>query len=169
VTRASSAAIGIAALMAAHASGVAEAKGPQKRNVRLFVEGVGCSHEVDAKPAKLEKKKTDAIGLRIENGCNIQRKALVCVYDAAGKRATPFGACTSVPPGLALATPFTLAASGGKAEIDCPAEHEGSYTAVVYIGDEVRPAGCPATPPKEKMKATGEETFNHRFAIDILP
>ena len=98
----------------AHATGVAEAKGPQKRAVRLFVEGTGCSHEVDAKPAKLEKKTTDAIGWRIQNGCNIQRKVLVCLYDAAGKRATPFGACTSLPPGLALAAPFTLSASGGK-------------------------------------------------------
>ena len=146
-----------------------QAKGPAKRNLKLFVHGTGCEHEIEAKPVKLEKAKQGAIGWRVKNDCNIQRRVTVCTYDASGKRANPFGTCTSNPPNLALATPFTLAATGGAAEIDCEAAQEGAYTAYAVIGDLVKPGLCPASPPKEKMMGAGEKTFNHRLEIEIVP
>jgi hypothetical protein len=147
------------------------AKGVAKRKVSLFVEGTGCAHDIEPKPVKLktEKEKQGALGWRIENGCGIARKVLLCVYDAQGKLANPFDTCTSVPPGLRVAASFTLAASGGKAEIDCPAKTEGNYLAVWLVGDEVKGAGCPTTPPKERAMPIGEKTFTHRLAVEIVP
>ncbi len=159
--------VSVACLAAAPDSALA--KGPTKRKVTLAVDGMGCAHEVEPKPAKLEKKKEDALGLRLRNDCGVLRKVLVCVYDAKGALANPFGACTSAPPGLGIAAPLTLRADGGTAEIDCPAQQEGSYLAVVLVGDEIKPAGCPAAPPKEKLLAVGEKTFNHRLAVEIVP
>jgi hypothetical protein len=159
-------AVSIALLACAPA---ALAKGPTKRKATLFVHQTGCEVEMEAKAAKLEKAKQDSLGLRVKNDCGIQRKAIACVYDAKGQRATPFGACTSVPPGIGVGSPFTLAANGGSAEIDCPAQAEGSYFAMMLIGDGVRSSGCPASPPKERVSGAGEETFNHRLPIEIVP
>lgn len=145
------------------------AKGVTKRKVSLFVEGTGCAHEIEPKPARLKKEKQGALGWRIQNDCGIGRKVLLCVYDAQGKRSNPFDTCTSVPPGLGVAAAFTLAADGGKAELDCPAKHEGNYLAVVFVGDEVKAAGCPAAPPKERAAPVGDRTFTHRLAVEIIP
>ena len=145
------------------------AKGPTKRKATLFVHQTGCEVELEAKAAKLEKAKQDSLGLRVKNACGIQRKAMACVYDAKGQRATPFAACTSVPPGIGLGTPFTLAADGGSAEIDCTPQTEGSYFAMMLIGEAVKSSGCPASPPKERVAGAGEETFNHRLPIEIVP
>ncbi len=159
-----------AAIAVALASiGVAEAKGGAKRKVTLFVEGTGCAHDVEAKPVKLQKEKHEALGLRIQNDCNIGRKALVCVYDADGKLSNPFDACTSLPPGVDVARVFTLTAGGGKAEMECAVKSEGAYSALVLVGDEVKPAGCPAAPPKERVGAIGDRTFVHRLAVEIVP
>ena len=79
------------ACLASAAPDSALAKGPTKRKVTLAVDGMGCAHEVEPKPAKLEKKKEDALGLRLRNDCGVQRKVLVRVYDAKGARAK-FGA-----------------------------------------------------------------------------
>ena len=145
------------------------AKGVTKRKVSLFVEGTGCAHDIEPKPVKLKKEKQGALGWRIQNDCGIGRKVLLCVYDAQGKLATPFDTCTSVPPGLGAAASFTLDAGGGKAEIDCLAKNEGNYLAVWLVGDEVKGAGCPATPPKERAGPVGEKTFTHRLAVEIVP
>jgi hypothetical protein len=145
------------------------AKGVTKRKVSLFVFGTGCAHDIEPKPAKLKKEKQGALGWRIQNDCGISRKVLLCVYDAQGRIAHPFETCTSVPPGLAAGTPFTLAADGGKAELDCLARDEGNYLAAVFVGDEVRGAGCPAAPPKERAVPIGDKTFTHRLAIEIVP
>jgi len=165
----SASAVAIVVIVGSVSYDIAYAKGPQKRNLKLFVHGTGCEHEVEAKAAKLEKAKQDSLGWRVKNDCGIQRKAMVCVYDAKGQRATPFGACTSVPPGVGLGTPFTLSANGGSAEIDCPAQTGGSYFAMMLIGEAVRSSGCPASPPKERVSGAGEETFNHRLPIEIVP
>jgi hypothetical protein len=144
-------------------------KGLAKRKVTLFVDGMGCQHEVEPKPVKLEMKKPVAIGWRIQNDCGIARKVLLCVYDAQGKLASPFDACTTAPAGLALGSPLTLAADGGQAELDCPAKTAGNYLAAVFVGDEVRASGCPAAPPKERAVPAGDRTFTHRLAIEIVP
>lgn len=149
--------------------GGADAKDPTKRKATLLVHGTGCEHEIEAKPARLEKAKQDSLGWRVRNDCGIQRKAMVCVYDAKGQRATPFGACTSTPPGVGLGTLFTLAANGGATEIDCPAQTEGSYFAMMLVGEAVKSSGCPASPPKERPSGAGERTFNHRLPIEIGP
>jgi hypothetical protein len=162
-------ALSVVVMVAAAAEDVAWAKGVAKRKVSLFVEGTGCGHDIEAKPAKLEKAKQEALGWRIQNDCNIARKALLCVYDPQGKLSNPFDACTSVPAGLDVAAAFPLAAGGGKAEIDCPAKNEGNYLAVWLVGDEVKGAGCPATPPKERAVPVGEKTFTHRLAVEIVP
>jgi len=148
---------------------VAHAKGVTKRKVTLAVDNLGCAHDVEAKPVTLKLAKQDSLGLRLQNDCNIGRKALVCMYDAGGKLANPFAACTSVPPGVDVAAPFTLTATGGKAEIDCAAQTAGSYTALVLVGDDVKGAGCPAAPPKERLGETGGRVFNHRLAVEIVP
>jgi hypothetical protein len=135
----------------------------------LLVHNTACEHEVEAKPAKLEKAKGDAIGWRIKNDCGIQRKVMVCIYDAAGKRADPFGPCTSAPPNVGLGAPFVLTANGGAAEIDCPAQTAGSYVGLLVVGEAVKTSGCPAAPPKERPQGAGEKTFNHRLAIEIAP
>lgn len=155
--------------LAAGAEGAPWAKGGAKRKVTLFVEGTGCAHDVEAKPVHLEKAKQGVLGWRIQNDCNIGRKALLCVYDAQGKLSNPFEACTSVPPGLDVAAPFNLTASGGKAEIDCAGKSEGNYLAIVLVGDEIKGTACPATPPKEKIGAMGDRTFTHRLAVEIVP
>ena len=155
--------------LAASASAVPLVGKGAKRKVTLFVDGTGCAHEVEAKPVHLEKAKQGALGWRIQNDCNIGRKALLCAYDAQGKLSNPFEACTSVPPGLDIAAPFTLTASGGKAEIDCAAKTEGNYLAIVLVGDEIKGTACPATPPKEKIGAMGDRTFTHRLAVEIVP
>jgi len=144
-------------------------RGVAKRKVSLFVEGTGCAHDLEAKPVKLEKAKLEALGWRIQNDCNIGRKVLLCVYDAQGKLSNPFDTCTSVPPGLGVASAFTLAADGGRAEIDCPGKDAGNYLAVVFVGDEVKGAGCPAAPPKESAVPVGDKTFTHRLAVEIVP
>lgn len=144
-------------------------KGVTKRKVTLFVEGTGCGHDIEPKPVKLEKAKGEALGWRIQNDCGIGRKVLVCMYDAQGKLSNPFDACASMPPGYGVASPFTLTPGGGKAEIDCPARNEGNYLAAVFVGDEVKPSGCPMTPPKERMAPVGEKTFTHRLAVEIVP
>jgi hypothetical protein len=151
------------------AEGAPWSRGAAKRKVSLFVDGTGCGHDVESKPVKLKKEKPDALGWRIENDCGVARKVLLCVYDAQGKRSNPFDTCESVPPGLGVAAPFTLAADGGKAEIDCPAKNVGNYLAVVLVGAEVKGAGCPATPPKERAMPVGEKTFTHRLAVEIVP
>ena len=151
------------------AGDVADAKGGAKRKVSLFVEGTGCAHDVEAKPVRLKKEKQEALGWRIQNDCNVERKALFCVYDAQGKLANPFQTCTSVPPGLDVAAAFTLTAGGGKAEIDCAGKSEGNYLAVVLVGDEIKGTGCPATPPKERLAPMGDRTFTHRLAVEIVP
>ena len=144
-------------------------KGVTKRKVTLFVDGTGCGHDIEPKPVRLQKEKQGAIGWRIQNDCGIQRRVLVCMYDAQGKISNPFDTCETVPPGLGIGTPFTLAASGGKAEIDCPAKTGGNYLAAVFVGDEVRSSGCPASPPKERAVPAGDKTFTHRLAIEIVP
>ena len=145
------------------------AKGVTKRKVSLFVEGTGCAHDIEPKPVKLKKEKQGAIGWRIQNDCGIGRKVLLCMYDAQGKLSNPFDTCTTVPAGLAVAAPFTLAADGGKAELDCLAKNEGNYLAAVFVGDEVKGAGCPAAPPKELAVPIGDKTFTHRLAVEIVP
>lgn len=157
------------ATMAAGAEGAPWAKGGAKRKVSFFVEGTGCAHDVEAKPVRLEKAKQGVLGWRIQNDCNIGRKALVCVYDADGKLSNPFDACTSLPPGVDVARVFTLTAGGGKAEMECAVKSEGAYSALVLVGDEVKPAGCPAAPPKERVGAIGDRTFVHRLAVEIVP
>ena len=144
-------------------------KGITKRKVTLFVDGTGCGHDIEPKPVKLQMEKQGALGWRIQNDCGIGRKVLVCVYDAQGKLSNPFDTCVTVPPGLAVGTPLTLTASGGKAEIDCPARTPGNYLAAVFVGDEVRPTGCPAAPPKERAAPAGDKTYTHRLAIEIVP
>ena len=151
------------------AEGAPWSKGLSKRKVTLFVEGTGCGYDIEAKPAKLEKAKQQALGWRIQNDCGIGRKALLCVYDAQGKLSNPFDTCATVPPGLGVAASFTLDANGGKAEIDCPAKNEGNYLAAWLVGDDVKGAGCPATPPKERAAPAGEKTFTHRLAVEIVP
>jgi hypothetical protein len=140
-----------------------------KRKVSLFVEGTGCAHDIEPKPVKLEKAKQEALGWRIQNDCGVGRKVLLCVYDAQGKVSNPFDTCTSVPPGLGVAASFTLAANGGKAEIDCPAKSGGNYIADVLVGNEVKGAGCPAAPPRERAAPAGDRTFTHRLAVEIVP
>ena len=157
------------AVMAAGVEGIGRAKGVAKRKVTLSVQGTGCGHEVEPKPVKLEKAKHEDVGWRIQNDCGIARKVLLCVYDAQGKLSRPFDTCTSVPPGLDVAAAMTLAADGGKAELDCPARTEGNYLAVVLVGDEVKAAGCPATPLKERGVPAGDRTFTHRVAVEIVP
>ena len=144
-------------------------RGAAKRKVTLFVEGTGCGHDIEAKPVKLKKEKPEALGWRIQNDCGVVRKVLVCMYDAQGKLANPFDTCSSMPAGLGMASSFTLDPNGGKAEIDCPAKTEGNYLAAVLVGDEVKSAGCPATPPKERAAPIGEKTFTHRLAVEIVP
>jgi hypothetical protein len=158
-------------MLAVGAEGIPKpwSKGITKRKVTLFVDGTGCGHDIEAKPVKLQKEKQGALGWRIQNDCGIGRKTLVCVYDAQGKLSNPFDTCVTVPPGLALGTAFTLGAGGGKAEIDCPARNEGNYLAAVFVGDEVRGSGCPASPPKERAAPVGDKTYNHRLAIEIVP
>ena len=151
------------------ADGAPWAKGVAKRKVSLFVEGTACGYDIEPKPVKLKKEKQEALGWRIQNDCGIGRKVLVCVYDAQGKLSNPFDTCTSLPPGLGVATAFTLAADGGKAELDCPAKNEGNYLAAVFVGDEVKGAGCPAAPPKERAAPVGDRSFTHRLAIEIVP
>jgi hypothetical protein len=158
----------LAGTAAEAAPGVPFLKGGAKRKVTLFVDNMGCAHAVEAKPLRLKKEKSEAVGWRVQNDCNILRRVLFCVYDAQGKLQNPFAACTSVPPGLDIGAPFELTATGGKAELDCPAKSEGNYLALVQVGDEIK-AGCPATPPKEKLGAIGERTFSHRLAIEIVP
>jgi hypothetical protein len=157
-------------MMALGAEGLpwGKGKGVAKRKVSLFVEGTGCAHDIEAKPVKLEKAKLEALGWRIQNDCNIGRKVLLCMYDAQGKLSNPFDSCASVPPGLGIAAAFTLAAGGGKAEIDCPVKGEGNYLAAVFAGDEVKGA-CPAAPPKERAAPIGDKTFTHRLAVEIVP
>jgi len=169
--RVSVVAITVVVIAAVGASGlpVPWAKGVTKRKVSLVVEGTGCAHEIEPKPAKLKKEKQGALGWRIQNDCGIGRKVLLCVYDAQGKLSNPFETCTSVPPGLAVGAPFTLTADGGKAELDCLAQREGNYLAAVFVGDEVRASGCPAAPPKERAAPAGDRTFTHRLAIEIVP
>ena len=147
----------------------AHAKGPTKRKLTLFVSGTGCEHEFEAKPVKLEKAREQAIGWRVRNDCNIQRRVTLCLYDAKGKRVNPFGACTSDPPNISMTAPFTLAASGGLAEIDCAGAQDGAYTAYALVGDLVKSGVCPLSPPKERAVGAGEKTFNHRLAIEIVP
>ena len=156
-------------MAAAIAGDAAWAKGVTKRRVTLFVDDTGCGHDVESKPVKLEKAKQEALGLRIANECGVARKVLVCLYDGQGKLSNPFDACTSVPAGLGIAAPFTLGAGSGKAEIDCLPKTEGSSMAVVLVGDEVKSAGCPAAPPKERAAPVGEKTFTHRLAVEIVP
>lgn len=171
IGRAAALALGSVAVMAVAAEGLPLpfSKGAAKRKVTLFVDGTGCGHSIEAKPARLQKAKQGAIGWRVRNECGIQRRVALCLYDAKGQRANPFGACASVPPGLGLGAPFTLAAGGGSAEIDCPAEQEGAYTAVVLVGDMVKGMACPASPPRERLLAAGEPTHNQRLAIEIVP
>ncbi len=157
------------AMVSLGAGDVAWGKGVTKRKVSLFVDGTGCGHDLEAKPVKLEKAKQEALGWRIQNDCGVSRKVLVCLYDAQGKLSNPFDTCTSVPAGLGGAAPFTLAADGGKAEIDCPGQNEGNYLAVVLVGDEVKGTGCPAAPPKERAAPAGDKTFTHRLAVEIIP
>lgn len=145
------------------------AKGATKRKVSLFVEGPGCAHEIEPKPVKLKKEKQGAMGWRIQNDCGIVRKVLLCVYGAQGKLSNPFDTCTTVPAGLAVGAAFTLAADGGKAELDCLAKNEGNYLAAVFVGDEVKGGGCPAAPPNERAVPIGDRTFTHRLAIEIVP
>jgi hypothetical protein len=144
-------------------------KGVTKRKVSLFVEGTGCAHDIEPKPVKLKKEKQGALGWRIQNDCGIGRKVQVCVYDAQGKLSNPFETCSSVPPGIGVGAPFTLAADGGKAEVDCLAKDEGNYLAAVFVGDEVKTTGCPSAPPKERAVPIGDKTFTHRLAIEIVP
>ena len=160
---------GVTALAIGAAEAAPWSKGISKRKVTLFVEGTGCAHDIEPKPVKLKKEKMGALGWRIQNDCGIGRKVLVCMYDAQGKRSNPFDSCESVPPGLGIGTAFTLAADGGKAEIDCPGKSEGNYLAAVFVGDEVKPAGCPASPPKERAVPIGDKTFTHRLAVEIVP
>jgi hypothetical protein len=148
---------------------VAHAKGVTKRKVTLSVDNLGCAHDVEGKPVTLKLAKQESLGLELHNDCNIGRKTIVCMYDASGKPSNPFAACTSVPPGVDLASSFMLTATGGKAEVVCAAKTEGSYTALVLVGDDVKGAGCPAAPPKERLGETGGRTFNHRFAVEIVP
>ena len=162
-------ALALSFLLALGAGDVAHAKGVTKRKVTLAVDNLGCAHDVEAKPVTLKLAKQEALGLHFQNDCNVGRKALVCLYDASGKLSNPFAACTSVPPGVDVAAPFTLTATGGKAEIDCAAKTEGSYTALVLVGDDIKGAGCPAAPPKERLGETGGRTFNHRLAVEIVP
>ena len=159
----------VLAALATLTGGVAHAKGVTKRKVTLAVEGLGCAHDVEAKPVTLKLAKQDSLGLNIQNDCNIGRKTMVCMYDGGGKLSNPFATCTSVPPGVDLASSFMLTATGGKAEVVCAAKTEGSYTALVLVGDDVKGAGCPAAPPKERLGETGGRTFNHRFAVEIVP
>ena len=91
------------------------------------------------------------------------------MYDAQGKLSNPFDTCSSTPAGLGIAGAFVLDPNGGKAEIDCPAKTEGNYLAAVLVGDEVKGAGCPPTPPKERAAPIGEKTFTHRLAVEIVP
>ena len=151
------------------AEGAPWAKGATKRKVALFVEGTGCAHEVEPKPVRLKKDKQEALGWRIQNDCGIGRKVLLCMYDAQGKLSNPFDTCTSVPPGVGVAAAFTLAADGGKAELDCPGKNEGNYLAVVFVGDEVKSSGCPAAPPKDRAVPVGDRSFTHRLAVEIVP
>ncbi len=157
-------------MVAVGAEGAPWSKGATKRKVTLFVEGTGCGHDIEAKPVKLKKEKPEALGWRIQNDCGIGRKVLVCMYDAQGKLSNPFDTCSSVPAGLGdRGRPSPSTANGGKAEIDCPAKTEGNYLAAVLVGDEVKSAGCPATPPKERAAPIGEKTFTHRLAVEIVP
>lgn len=168
-TLASIAALGLAlAGPAAEAAPGIPFKGGAKRKVFLFVDNMGCAHDMEAKPLRLKREKSEAAGWRIQNDCNVLRRVLFCAYDAQGQLSNPFGPCTSVPPGLDIAAPFELTANGGKAELDCAAKSEGNYLALVLVGDEIK-SGCPATPPKEKVGAIGERTFSHRLAIEIVP
>jgi hypothetical protein len=166
--RAAVVAMAVVAMVPALGS-VADAKGGAKRKISLFVEGTGCAHDFEAKPVRLKKEKLESLGLRIENTCNVGRKALLCAYDADGRLSNPFDACTSVPPGLDIASPFSLTATGGKAEMDCAAKNAGSYVVLALVGDEIKGASCPATPPRERMGAIGDRTFVHRLAVEIVP
>src|SRR5688572_18104018 len=158
----------VMAAVGAEAIPVPWAKGVTRRKVSLFVEGTGCAHDIETKPVKLRKEKQVAMGWRIQNDCGIGREVLLCVYDAQGKLSNPFDVCTSVPAGVGVAAAFTLAAEGGRAELDCLAKNEGHLMAPVFVGDEVKGA-CPAAPPKERAGPIGDKTFTHRLAIEIVP
>lgn len=140
----------------------------KKRKLAVFVEGTGCGFEIEPKPLALRLDKREALGLRIKNDCGFEQKALLCVYGEDGRRASPFEACTSAPPGLGLGAAIGLAAGGGKADVDCAATQPGRYGVVVIVGRQV-PAGCPAAPPKERLGPAGDTVRNHHLEVEIVP
>jgi hypothetical protein len=140
----------------------------KKRKVTVFVEGTGCAYDVEAKPLALKKGKREALGLRIKNDCGFEQRGIVCAFDADNRRVDAFTGCTSVPAGLALGTPFKLAAGGGTVDLDCMPGEPGKLGLVVMIAKDV-PASCPAAPVKERLGAIGEIEHNHRLEVEILP
>lgn len=140
----------------------------KKRRVSIFVDGTGCGFEVEPKPLSIKKEKAELLGLRIKNDCGFEQKAIVCAFDADGRSANPFDACTSTPAGLGLGTAVKLAASGSTADIDCTPGAPGKYSVLLMVAGQV-PAACPATPPKESIPPMGDVVRNHRLELEILP
>jgi len=68
--------LALAFILALGAGDLAHAKGVTKRKVTLAVDNLGCAHDVEAKPVTLKLAKQEALGLRIQNDCNVGRNTL---------------------------------------------------------------------------------------------